>query len=111
MDVGRKRLVDHLGGHVAGIRIAVAPGSGAVPHVLDTQRLQAGQDFRRHIIGIDRAEQILGHGLDDLGPFRIAIGKPAQDDERVVAAQRMQDAVEIQGAYCRRATTSLAYHR
>ena len=108
--VGFKRPFDHLGGHLAGVRIAIAPGPGTVPHVLDTQRFEFGQDFRRHIAGVDRAEQVLGHGLDDPGPFLIAIGKPAQNNQRVVAAQRLQDGVEVQGAFCCRATSILACH-
>jgi hypothetical protein len=78
-------LVDHLGGHLAWVRIAAAPGSGTVSCVLDSQRFQVGQDLRHDLAGIDCAEHLLRHGLDDHGRFRIAIGKPAQDDKRVIA--------------------------
>ena len=108
---GLKRLVDHFGGDLTGARIAVAPRPGTVPDVLDAQPFQFGQDFRRHIARIDRAEQVLGHALDDLGQFRIAISEPAQDGECIVAAQRFQDGVEVRGVFCLRAASNLACHR
>jgi len=67
-----------------------------VPHGLDTQQFQFGQDLRLHIARIDRAEQVLGHDLDDPGPFRIAIGKLSQDDERVVAGWRRRSCRPLQ---------------
>ena len=69
-------------------------------------------------IGIDRyLAPAFGSGADSSMATRGILlvsaiyGKPAQDDERVVAAQRRQEGVEVRRALCRRATCSLAWHR